>query len=278
VAAFLPYTGRMNEATGPRSPSAWAEFVAAIIFLTRLPVPWRGPWPAGLNERALTWFPIVGALIGTAGGLFFWMAVQLGLPPGLAAALTIVLLLLLTGALHEDGLADVADGFGGGRDRLRKLEIMKDSRVGTYGAAALVLALLLKIGALGSLVDARSVALALIGAHAFSRGLLPALQGLLPPARRDGLVAVQARPNSARMLVAAIIGFSFAATCLGKLGVGGLAGIAVLLASVLPVLWLGRQAQRQIGGVTGDVLGAAQQLAEIGFLLGIVAARNAGAV
>jgi len=248
------------------------EFTAACLFLTRLPLPWRGAWPDGLDQRALAWFPIVGGLIGAAGGLAFWGFWSLGLPAWLAACATVALLMLLTGALHEDGLADMADGFGGGRDKAAKLAIMKDSRVGTNGAAALVLSLCLRIGALAALGDPRTVALALIGAHAWSRGLLPALKLWQPDARADGLSAAQGRPNAARALVALIIGFSLGATVLGKLpGTAGAAGLLVLGLSALSVAALGLLSRRQIGGVTGDVLGAAQQAAELTFLLSLVA-------
>lgn len=262
----------MTDATGPRPPSALAEFAAAVMFLTRVPIRWRGDWPADLDQRAMAWFPIVGALIGAAGGALYWAASTVGLPPALAALVAIGGLVWLTGALHEDGLADVADGFGGGRDRARKLEIMKDSRIGTYGAATLLLALGAKVAALATLAEPRTVALALIGAHAFSRGLLPALKAALPDARADGVSAAQGRPNGARALVAAVIGLTLGATALGELALPLFGAPAVLAAALLPVLLLARMARRQIGGITGDVLGAAQQVAELAFLLALVAA------
>lgn len=264
----------MSDATRPQRPSALAEFTAALIFLTRLPIPWRGRWPDDLDRRALAWFPIVGALIGAAGGLAFWGLDGIGLPPALSALLTVAGLMLLTGALHEDGLADVADGFGGGRDKARKLEIMKDSRVGTYGAAALVLSLATRVAALSVIAQPRYVALALIGAHAFSRGLLPLLKLALPDARATGLSAATGKPDSARALAALVVGFVFAATCLGKLALpgGGFMGLLVMAVAAGGVVLVGWLAQRQVGGVTGDVLGAAQQVSELAFLVGIVAA------
>ncbi|WP_084438265.1 adenosylcobinamide-GDP ribazoletransferase [Niveispirillum irakense] len=263
----------MNDARKQRRAAPLAEFTAALIFLTRLPIRWRGEWPADLDRRALAWFPIVGALIGAAGGLAYWGLTLLGLTAPLAAVVTVAGLSLLTGALHEDGLADVADGFGGGRDREAKLSIMKDSRVGTYGALALILAAAARIGALATLADPRLVGLALIGAHGFSRGLLPAMKLLLPDARQNGVSANQGRPDKARPFVAALIGFSFATTVLAKLHLpSGLVSLSVMAACVVALVLLGRLARRQIGGVTGDVLGAGQQVAEITFLLGIVAA------
>lgn len=261
----------MTDATGPRPPSAITELTAAIIFLTRLPLPFRGEWHADLHQRAMTWFPIVGALIGAAGGLVYWGADGLGLPPTLAALLTLAALVWLTGALHEDGLADVADGFGGGRDKSSKLEIMKDSRIGTYGGVALLLAVLLRAGALAALAEPRSVALALIGAHAFTRGAMPALKLALPEARQGGVSASMGKPNSARAVTAAFIGFTLGATALGQMHLGsGFAGLAVLAAATAATVLVGRLALRQIGGVTGDVLGAAQQVGEITFLLALL--------
>lgn len=263
----------MNDATNQRRPAPLAEFMAALIFLTRLPIRWRGDWPADLNRRSMAWFPIVGALIGAIGGLGYYLLTLAGLTPPLAALVTVAGLSLLTGALHEDGLADVADGFGGGRDREAKLAIMKDSRVGTYGALALVLAALARIGALATLADPRLVALALIGAHGCSRGLLPMMKRLLPDARSHGIAADQGIPDRARAFVALLIGFSFASTVLAKLSLpSGLVSLGVMGLAVAAVIGLGWLSRRQIGGITGDVLGAAQQLAEIAFLLGIIAA------
>jgi adenosylcobinamide-GDP ribazoletransferase len=262
----------MTDATGPKNSSPVREFAAAIIFLTRIPIRLSGDWPADLNQRALVWFPIVGALIGAAGGLLYWGLFLLGLPPGLAGGVTVAGLLLLTGALHEDGLADVADGLGGGRDRDHKLTIMKDSRIGTYGGAALVLSLGLRVGALAVLADPRAAALALIGAHAHSRGLLPAWKALWPDARATGTAADIGRPNGARSLVAAVIGLTLAATALGEVGAGGATGLLILAVAAAASFALPALAARQVGGITGDILGAAQQTGEIVFLLAVVAA------
>ena len=274
----FPYTGTMTDATGPRRPTPWMEFAAAVIFLTRVPIPWRKDWPADLDQRAMSWFPIVGALIGGAGGALYWAAAQAGLPPVLSGLVALAGLIWLTGALHEDGLADVADGFGGGRDRAAKLEIMKDSRVGTYGAAALVLSVLARGAALSAIGAPREVALALIGAHAWSRGLLPALKYALPSARPGGVADRQGRPNSARAVAAFVVGLTLAATAIGEMNLGsGAAGLSILLLSGAGVAVLARLATRQVGGVTGDVLGAAQQVAETLFLVAAVAALGSAA-
>lgn len=270
--ATLAYTDVMSDATKQHRPQPLAEFMAAVIFLTRLPLRWKGDWPADLDRRALPWFPIVGGLIGAGGGLSFWLLCMAGLSPALAAVVTVAALTWLTGALHEDGLADVADGFGGGRDTASKLSIMKDSRVGTYGAMALILAVLARVGVLATLADPRTVALALIGAHAFSRGLLPLMKLALPDARTQGVSAGQGRPDHARALVALLIGFTLASSALGKLNLeSGLFSLSIMAVSAVAVWLLARLARRQIGGITGDVLGAGQQVAEIAFLLALAA-------
>lgn len=272
VTATLAYTDVMSDATKQHRPHPLAEFMAATIFLTRLPLRWKGEWPDDLNRRALPWFPIVGCLIGAGGGVLYWALAFLGLAPLLAAIVTVAALTWLTGALHEDGLADVADGFGGGRDKDAKLSIMKDSRVGTYGSMALILAVLARVGVLSTLADPRTVALALIGSHAFSRGLLPLVKLALPDARLKGVSADQGRPDSARALVGLLIGFTLAATALNKLNLaGGMVSLAVMTVSAAAVWGVAHLARRQIGGVTGDVLGAGQQLGEIGFLLALAA-------
>ncbi len=262
----------MSDATKQHRPQPLGEFVAALIFLTRLPIRWKGEWPADLDRRAMAWFPIVGALIGTVGGIAYWFLGIAGLAPLLAAIVTVAGLTWLTGALHEDGLADVADGFGGGRDREAKLAIMKDSRVGTYGSVALILVVLARVGVIATLADPRAVTLALIGAHAFSRGLLPWMRVSLPDARQTGTAASQGRPDRARAMVAALIGFTLATTTLAKLHLAsGMVSLSVMAVSVGAVWAVAQLARRQIGGITGDVLGTAQQMAEIGFLLALAA-------
>src|ERR1043166_4205407 len=147
------------------------ELRTAAAFLTRLPMPHPdGPRPANF-VRAQRMFPVVGALIGIAVGALFLGMLGIGIPALAAAALALGASALLTGALHEDGLADVADGFGGGRDRDAKLEIMRDSRLGTYGALILMVSFVAKLAALATL-PAALVVPALAAAHALGRGVL----------------------------------------------------------------------------------------------------------
>src|SRR5262249_4655986 len=144
--------------------------------------------------RASWALPVAGALVGAAGAWTFWIASELRLPPALAAALALVATLLMTGSLHEDGLADTADGFGGGWDRARKLEIMRDSRFGPYGVWALVMSLRLRWAALAALANPVPAAPALIAAHVGARAALPAFMHVVPPARTEGLSARAGQP------------------------------------------------------------------------------------
>jgi adenosylcobinamide-GDP ribazoletransferase len=239
----------------------------ALAFLTRLPMREEPPWGAADLAASVPWFPMVGAAIGLAGGLAYGLAVWLGLPPLPAAAVALVATIWATGALHEDGLADVADGLGGGRTREDKLAIMRDPRIGSYGALALVLAVLARAGAIAAVAEPSAVAAALVAAGAGSRATLPAVMAALPPARLDGLAASAGRPHPLRAAAAFLI-----AALLALILLGG-AAPAALTAGALGALAVALLARRQIGGYTGDVLGAIQQLAEIGVLFGVLAAR-----
>ncbi len=249
--------------------AAIEECKVALQFLTRLPVgaPARSP-PDALAASA-PMFPLVGALIGAAGGLVFALATWLGLPPMLAALLAVAAQILLTGGLHEDGLADVADGFGGGRTRADKLRILRDSRLGSFGALALLLTVLARIAALAALANPPLVATVLIAAASASRATLPAIMAGLPPARNEGLAHGAGRPHPLRALAGLVIATLAALALLPPvMAAAGLIGAAA------GALLIGNLARRQIGGQTGDVLGAAQQLAEIGFLLAALALRS----
>jgi adenosylcobinamide-GDP ribazoletransferase len=243
------------------------DFVIATAVLTRLPVGAAAP-ETGAVAAAGWAFPLVGAGIGLICALVFFVAGLLGVPNGPAALLAVAAGLMLTGAFHEDGLADTADGFGGGATRDEKLAIMRDSRHGTFGIVALVLSIGLRAAALAALGDPIRVGLALLAAHAVSRGALPVAMRLLSPARPDGLGAAAGRPSLAVAIIAAAIGAAIALAVLGpRAGLLALllAGGAVALAAVL--------ARRQIGGYTGDVLGFFQQIGEIVMLLVAAAAR-----
>lgn len=237
------------------------DFKTAVAFLTRLPMPHpQGPVPSNF-VRAQRMFPLVGALIGAAIGLFCLALRMTGLPDLACAALALGAGALLTGALHEDGLADVADGFGGGRDVAAKLEIMRDSRLGTYGAFALLVCFATKLSALAALPDAQLV-YGLIAAHAMARGVLPVMSLNLPYARKDGLAANAGQPDVAMAATAAAMALLIALLALSWTNAFWAVVVAALGAAVMA--WL---AMRQIGGQTGDVLGATEQVVETAVLL-----------
>ncbi|ODN69130.1 adenosylcobinamide-GDP ribazoletransferase [Methylobrevis pamukkalensis] len=192
------------------------------------------------------------------------------LPDMVIAAAAIALLATVTGAFHEDGLGDIADGFGGGATQLRKLEIMKDSRIGAFAAVAIGLALALRIGLLAAIVamDPWSAVTAFLAAAAVSRTLPLWIWTLLPAARVDGLAASLGAPGRVSTALASLAAIVVACMVLPYFGVGQL--MAALGVAALATLMLGRIARRQIGGQTGDVLGAAQQVAEIGFFAGLL--------
>lgn len=268
----------MPDATNaPTPPPHWTQDAAlALVFLTRLPPVGplnsllSGPLAEGASARAMGWFPPVGALIGLAGGGVYAAASALHLPPLAGALLALAATVRLTGGLHEDGAADVADGFGGGRDPARKLEIMRDSRVGSYGVLALVFSVGIRAAALAALPVPAAVA-ALAAAGALSRCGLAAMARALPAARRDGLAAAQGRPATATVLLALLFGIAIAAVALGGLALPALA------ASLLAVCAVALLARKQIGGHTGDVFGAAQQAAEAAALLTLSALIGAAA-
>ena len=149
------------------------DFGTSLAFCTRLPLVHSALGEGTGIARASWAFPLVGAVVGAFGALVYWLADGLYLDPILSGILAVAATLLITGALHEDGLGDTADGFGASASRERKLDIMRDSEIGAYGTCALILSFMLRTGALVSLAEPRLVALALIAAHAGARGTLP---------------------------------------------------------------------------------------------------------
>jgi adenosylcobinamide-GDP ribazoletransferase len=230
------------------------ELETATIFLTRLPLRSQELLPLADAGRA---FPLAGALVGGIGALVFALAAWLGLPPILAALLAVAATVAATGALHEDGLADSADGHFSGAARERVLEIMRDSRIGTFGALALILSVGLRVCSLPHVLDA---AASLVAVHALSRGWLPWLMCRDSPARANGLAAGAGKPEAGTALWAAGLGIAVAVLALGLMA-------GLMAASALCALGVAALARRRLGGYTGDTLGAAQQAAEIGALL-----------
>ncbi len=243
----------------------FGEFAIATALLTRLPVGVAVP-PDGAVAAAGWAFPLVGAGIGALAALAFLAAELLGCGAASSALIALAGGLAVTGAFHEDGLADTADGFAGGSGRAEKLRVMRDSRHGTFGVVALVLSIGLRAAALGTIGEPIHASLALVAAHAASRGALPALMRILAPAREDGLGATAGRPSLPVAIIAAALGAALALALLGPDNGAialALTGGALALAAML--------AQHQIGGYTGDVLGFFQQIGEIVMLLAAAA-------
>ncbi|MTJ81198.1 MAG: adenosylcobinamide-GDP ribazoletransferase [Telmatospirillum sp.] len=236
-----------------------------LACLTRLPVPAPSLAEGMTLAGAMHLFPLVGGIIGAIAALVYGLAAAC-LPPALAALLAVGASALVTGGLHEDGLSDVADGFGGGRDRDRKLAIMKDSRIGSYGAIALLLGLALRAGILAELAHPGLVAATLIAQHALGRAAIPVVMQGLMPARAGGLGATAGQPSPSTAGIAATLALVTAALVL-PLAAAFPAAAGAALATVA----IGILAWRQIGGQTGDVLGATEQAAEIMVGLAIVA-------
>jgi len=238
------------------------ELRASILFLTRLRYGPAMPLDGAAVARAAWAFPIAGILVGLIGAVVYLFAHRLGLPPWPSAALSVAATMAVTGCLHEDGLADTADGFGGGRTRELKLEIMRDSRIGAYGVCALVLTTLLRVSALASLADASLVVAALIAAHGAARATLPVFMYFVPPARQEGLSASAGQPPRDGVIAAAVLGIVIVALCLGP--ALAIAALILLVAVIALLAWL---SLAQIDGLTGDVLGAVEQISEIAILL-----------
>jgi len=234
-------------------------------FFTRAPVP---DWVWGEDADfapSMRWFALAGAAVGLLAGIVFALASAVGAPGLAAAALALIASALLTGALHEDGWADVADGLGGGATRERALEIMRDSRVGAFGALALGLGALLKAGALAALSPLGGLA-ALICAHAAGRAAIVLAIASADYARAAGLGAGLDREAAGRALPLALATAALVSLGCGLWGLGALA--AALAMGMMVLAW----ARRRLGGWTGDVLGAVEQSGEMAALLVLSAA------
>lgn len=242
--------------------------LTAVQYFTRLPMPlWIGHSAEQLHGTA-RYFSTVGVLVGSIGALALW-ATSLALPTPLPAILSTAVTVLLTGAFHEDGLADTFDGLGGGATRERALEIMKDSRVGTFGMVALVFTLLIKIAALNALPIAFAVVV-LIAGHAFSRACAITLLFVgnhVGNPEQSRAKAVAQRMRGGEFAVAALIGIVPLFWC-------GLHAVVGVVSALIVLYVLGRWFMRRLGGFTGDTLGAAQQLTEIAFYLAVLASWN----
>jgi len=243
--------------------------LTAMQYFTRIRVPaWVGHAPERLTG-AVRYFPAIGLIIGASGAAAMWLA-ALVLPAPLPAILSTAVTLLMTGAIHEDGLADTADGLGGGATRERALEIMKDPRVGVFGAIALMLMLLLKIATL-TLMPLWTAMAALVAAHAFSRFcavLVIFASRYVGSADRSRAAPVVEQVKIGDVIVAALFGLPALALC-------GPRVLVAILVALMSVALLTRWCMRRIGGYTGDTLGATQQVAEIGCYVALLSQLSA---
>lgn len=254
-------------------PKQWKYWWLALGFFTRIPMPTIADFQESDLNHAARYFPLVGVLVGGVAALVWWLS-ALVLPHTVALLLSMAATLYLTGAFHEDGLADSADGLGGGLDRERMLSIMQDSRLGSYGAVALIGVLLLKFESLSAIAPAHLCAV-LVAGHALSRLMAVAVMATARYVRFAGKAKPLATSLSRADMawaglfggvpwLAAAVYFSFASDAL----------LIWVMATLLPVilvwLWWRRLILSNLQGYTGDTLGACQQLTEVAFYIGVL--------
>jgi adenosylcobinamide-GDP ribazoletransferase len=254
----------------------WRYFLLAAGFFTRLPVPAMPDFQESDLNHAARYFPLVGLLVGLLGAIVWWLA-SLVFPAAIAVLFSMASTIYLTGAFHEDGLADSADGLGGGLDKTRQLEIMQDSRLGSYGAIALIGILLFKFQALSALTAA-ILPFGLIAAHSLSRlaavYVMATMQYVRVSGKSKPLATTLTRDD---LWFASVFGLWSWVGFAGLLWLNhtGLAALQFLLITGLPMVlvwwWWRRVLMRNLQGYTGDTLGATQQLVELAFYLGLLA-------
>lgn len=250
----------------PGSPREWGDdILLAAGFLTRLPLPRLGGGGGRPLAEAVRVFPLIGLALGLGAGLVYGLAAGIGLPPMLSAVAALAVLIAATGALHEDGLADSADGLGGATVKT-KLAIMRDHHIGAYGVIALGLGLIARVAALAALADPALVLAALATAGAASRAAIPAVMLRLPCARGDGLASEAGKPGQRDVIIGAAAAFIVAVVALEFT-----AALAALIFGAAAAFAVAAFARRQIGGYSGDTLGAVQQAAEIAILFTLAA-------
>ncbi len=230
-----------------------ADLLLAGVLLTRLPLPRLTEAQFSRGAAAVWAYPIVGAVLGMIGACVWGIAGWFGLPIHLQAGFTLSALILMTGALHEDGLADTADGLWGGHTAERRLDIMKDSRIGAYGVIALVMGIGLRWSAL-----TLSGPVALIVSATLSRAVLPGMMSVVPFARSTGLAHSVGHPPIALSGLALMIGGAIA-----LFSSGFIAGLGAVFIAILAAIGMQALARSKINGITGDILGATQQVCEI---------------
>jgi len=251
-------------------------FFIALQFFTRLPIPaWVG-FKASWLQHASRYFPLVGCVVAAIAAGVYWAAALI-LPAPVASVLSTAASIYATGAFHEDGFADTCDGMGGGMTRERVLEIMKDSRVGAYGAIGIVCMLAAKLSTLAMLPPCTAMA-ALFLAHPLSRLAATSLIWKLDYVRGEGKAKPLAQQmTTAEFIIAAVTALPPAAVLLVTGHASPAAVLGAMLAALLAALWLGHKFLRRLGGYTGDCLGAVQQVAEALIYMAVLATLGHGA-
>ena len=234
------------------------DLPTAAVLLTRLPIPNLPDHAFSRSARAVWAYPVVGLALGLIVSLLAVLCTALGLSEPITAGLILGALILLTGAMHEDGLADTADGLWGGHDPKQRLDIMKDSRIGAYGVLALIVAMGLRwLGLTGASLPAVVTALVM------SRAMMPAMMVALPHARNTGLSHSVGHPPFGAALTAGLIGAVMAVLLSGS------SGFLALILAIGVTTVIGYIAKAKIGGQTGDILGATQICTEIIVLIAL---------
>jgi adenosylcobinamide-GDP ribazoletransferase len=242
--------------------AAWQrDFWLCLGFFTRLPV----KAVDGSLNNAVRAFPLAGLVVGLIGALVYYVAIKIGLSALMAALLAVAATGIVTGALHEDGWADVCDALGARGGIEKRLEVLRDSRLGSYGGLALIFATGIKVTALAALGAPELVAGALVASHALARGVLPLVMSRMALARTDGLAVGAGRPSIAAANWSLAIGLVVAV-----LAIAPVAALVALLAALAATWLIAKLALRKFGGYTGDVLGAVEQVAEMAILINLV--------
>ncbi|WP_374653170.1 adenosylcobinamide-GDP ribazoletransferase [Dongia sp.] len=242
--------------------AAWRRDVWLVLgFFTRLPI----PATAGNLGDAARAFPFAGLVVGLIGALVYFVAMEIGLSGLLAALLAVAATAIVTGALHEDGWADVCDALGARGGVEKRLEILRDSRLGSYGGLALIFSTSIKVAAIANLGAPELVAGALIAAHALGRGVLPLVMARMPLARANGLAVDAGRPSLAAANWSLTV-----ALVISVIAVAPIAALVALVAALAATWAVAKLAQKKFGGYTGDVLGAIEQVAEMAILVNLV--------
>jgi adenosylcobinamide-GDP ribazoletransferase len=242
----------------------------ALMFLTRLPFP-APTRELGVGDlsRSMRFYPLIGGGVGCIAGFFLVELSDLGLSPLACGIIALAVATLLTGGLHEDGLADTIDGFAGGSTKEKKLTIMRDSHIGAFGTLALIFSVGIRAAILSGMPGPGTALLGLLAAGALSRAPLAVIAIRLDPARKDGLSGALGRPEPSHVITSVILGSLISLLSLGFLEGGLMAVLWALLATASVTGIVAWVAIKQIEGYTGDVMGAIQQLSEIAVLIAI---------